>query len=135
MAVSALEWAISQCKGRVYVHCTAGLGRAPAVAIAYMFWFEDMDVSLFHLLVYTRWQKLRCSFVCHMQLNTAYKKLTSIRPCGPNKRAIRAATYDLAKKDDPWKEPFENLPENAFEGIADWEKKIIHDRIRALREA
>ena len=55
MAVSALEWAISQCKGRVYVHCTAGLGRAPAVAIAYMFWFEDMDVSLFHLLVYTRW--------------------------------------------------------------------------------
>ena len=54
-AVSALEWAISQCKGRVYVHCTAGLGRAPAVAIAYMFWFEDMDVSLFHLLVYTRW--------------------------------------------------------------------------------
>jgi len=111
MAVSALEWAISQCKGRVYVHCTAGLGRAPAVAIAYMFWFEDMD------------------------LNTAYKKLTSIRPCGPNKRAIRAATYDLAKKDDPCKEPFENLPENAFEGIADWEKKIIHDRIRALREA
>ncbi|RLM98977.1 phosphoglucan phosphatase LSF2, chloroplastic-like [Panicum miliaceum] len=110
-AVSALEWAISQRKGRVYVHCTAGLGRAPAVAIAYMFWFEDMD------------------------LNTAYKKLTSIRPCGPNKRAIRAATYDLAKKDDPWKEPFENLPENAFEGIADWEKKIIHDRIRALREA
>jgi len=54
-AVSALEWAILQCKGRVYVHCTAGLGRAPAVAIAYMFWFEDMDVSLFHLLVYTRW--------------------------------------------------------------------------------
>ena len=70
-----------------------------------------------------------------MQLNTAYKKLTSIRPCGPNKRAIRAATYDLAKKDDPCKEPFENLPENAFEGIADWEKKIIHDLIRALREA
>ena len=54
-AVSALEWAISQCKGRVYAHCTAGLGRAPAVAIAYMFWFEDMDVSLFHLLICTRW--------------------------------------------------------------------------------
>jgi protein-tyrosine phosphatase len=48
-SVSALEWAISQCKGRVYVHCTAGLGRAPAVATAYMFWFKNMDVSLFHL--------------------------------------------------------------------------------------
>ena len=50
-AVLALEWAISQRKGRVYVHCTAGLGRAPAVAIAYMFWFENMDVSLFHLII------------------------------------------------------------------------------------
>ncbi|OEL15970.1 Phosphoglucan phosphatase LSF2, chloroplastic [Dichanthelium oligosanthes] len=109
-AVSALEWAISQRKGRVYVHCTAGLGRAPAVAIAYMFWFENMD------------------------LNSAYKKLTSIRPCGPNKRAIRAATYDLAKN-DPWKEPFENLPEHAFEGIADWERKLIQDRVCALHEA
>lgn len=70
----------------------------------------------------------------HMQLNTAYKKLTSIRPCGPNKRAIRAATYDLAKN-DPSKEPFETLPEHAFEGIADWERKLIQDRVRALREA
>lgn len=50
-AVSALEWAISQRKGRVYIHCTAGLGRAPAVAIAYMFWFENMDVSLFHIII------------------------------------------------------------------------------------
>ncbi|KAL6642029.1 hypothetical protein ACP70R_020210 [Stipagrostis hirtigluma subsp. patula] len=109
-AVSALEWAISQGKGRVYIHCTAGLGRAPAVAIAYMFWFENMD------------------------LNTAYDKLTSIRPCGPSKRAIRAATYDLAKS-DPRKEPFESLPEHAFEGIAASERRLIHDRVRALREA
>uniref|UniRef100_A0A0A9E6G0 Tyrosine specific protein phosphatases domain-containing protein n=1 Tax=Arundo donax TaxID=35708 RepID=A0A0A9E6G0_ARUDO len=108
-AVSALEWAISQRKGRVYIHCTAGLGRAPAVAIAYLFWFGDMD------------------------LNTAYDKLTSIRPCGPSKRAIRAATYDLAKN-DPRKEPFESLPECAFEGIADWERRLIQDRVRALRE-
>ncbi|XLR44075.1 hypothetical protein S83_028735, partial [Arachis hypogaea] len=28
-AVSSLEWAISKGKGRVYVYCTAGLGRAP----------------------------------------------------------------------------------------------------------
>ncbi|KAL2339455.1 hypothetical protein Fmac_007395 [Flemingia macrophylla] len=107
-AVSSLEWAISEGKGRVYVHCTAGLGRAPAVAIAYLFWF------------------------CGMNLNTAYDMLTSKRPCGPNKRAIREATYDLAKN-DPWKEPFENLPEYAFEDIADWERNLIQNRVRSLR--
>ncbi|XAR71875.1 hypothetical protein NMG60_11018319 [Bertholletia excelsa] len=107
-AVSSLEWAISEGKGKVYVHCTAGLGRAPAVAIAYMFWF------------------------CGMDLNTAYGKLTMKRPCGPSKRAIRGATYDLAKS-DPWKEPFESLPENAFEGVSDWERQLIQDRVRSLR--
>lgn len=106
-AVSSLEWALSEGKGRVYVHCTAGLGRAPAVAIAYMFWFCDMD------------------------LNEAYDKLTSKRPCGPNKKAVRGATYDLAKN-DPWKEAFESLPEHAFEDIADWERKLIQERVRAL---
>ncbi|KAF5956198.1 hypothetical protein HYC85_009054 [Camellia sinensis] len=98
-AVSSLEWAISEGKGKVYVHCTAGLGRAPAIAIAYMFWFCDID------------------------LNTAYNRLTSKRPCGPNKSAIRGATYDLAEN-DPWKEPFENLPGHAFEGISNWERKL-----------
>ncbi|XP_031271292.1 LOW QUALITY PROTEIN: phosphoglucan phosphatase LSF2, chloroplastic-like [Pistacia vera] len=108
-AVSSLEWAISEGKGKAYVHCTAGLGRAPAVAIAYMFWF------------------------CGMNLNTAYDTLTSKRPCGPNKKAIRGATYDLAKN-DPWKEPFESLPEYAFEDIADWERKLIQEaRVRSLR--
>ena len=46
----------------VYVHCTAGLGRAPAVCIAYMHWFLGMG------------------------LDEAYKKLTDIRPCGPKVR-------------------------------------------------
>ncbi|KAL8135310.1 phosphoglucan phosphatase LSF2, chloroplastic [Apium graveolens] len=107
-AVSSLEWAISEGKGRVYVHCTAGLGRAPAVAIAYMFWFCDMD------------------------LNTAYNLLTSKRPCGPNKRAVQGATYDLVK-DNPWEEPFEILSKNAFEDIADWERKKVQDCVRSLR--
>ncbi|XP_068642073.1 phosphoglucan phosphatase LSF2, chloroplastic [Aristolochia californica] len=109
-AVSSLEWALSEGNERVYVHCTAGLGRAPAVAIAYLFWF------------------------CSMDLNTAYNTLTSKRPCGPNKRAIRGATYDLVK-DDPWKEPFDSLPESAFEDIADWERNLIQERVRALRES
>ena len=43
----------------MYVHCTAGLGRAPAVCIAYLFWW------------------------CGMDLDEAYAYLTNIRPCGP----------------------------------------------------
>ncbi|GAV62482.1 DSPc domain-containing protein [Cephalotus follicularis] len=107
-AVSSLEWAISEGKGKVYVHCTAGLGRAPAVAIAYMYWF------------------------CKMNLNRAYNELISKRTCGPNKNAIRGATYDLAKN-DPLKVPFESLPEYAFEDIADRERKLIQDHIHSLR--
>jgi hypothetical protein len=68
------------------------------------------------------------------QLNTAYNKLTSIRPCGPSKKAIRAATYDLAKS-DPNKEAFETLPEHAFEGVSVPERKLIQDRVRALYKA
>jgi hypothetical protein len=66
-----LESGLSQCirrtpispvgcaRCRVYVHCTAGLGRAPAVCIAYLYWW------------------------CGMSLDDAYKYLTDIRPCGP----------------------------------------------------
>ncbi|KAL5974736.1 hypothetical protein ACLOJK_031407 [Asimina triloba] len=245
-AVSSLEWAISEGNGGVYVHCTAGLGRAPAVAIAYLFWFHDMDVSsslkslssledigwrvevhvpgqlliigLFCFLVYnpakklvvslffleaketnvnayyqwpaTRWLRegfsglqlgfrymvrlvsyrecissgdvnssnkgfnvnlltrfkrdkrgdvvhTGCMIVIgnsksHQMSFKPYNTLTSKRPCGPNKRAIRGATYDLAKN-DPWKEPFEGLPEHAFANVADWERKLIQDRVRSLR--
>ena len=67
-----------------------------------------------------------------MKLNTAYDTLTAIRPCGPNKKAIRGATYDLAKN-GPGKEPFESLPEHAFGNVADWERKLIQDRVRNLR--
>lgn len=45
----------------MYVHCTAGLGRSPAVAIASLYWFGGM------------------------QLDEAYKFLTQIRPCGPKR--------------------------------------------------
>ena len=67
-----------------------------------------------------------------VQLNTAYNTLTSKRPCGPNKQAIRGATYDLARN-DPWKEPFESLPEHAFDDVAEWERSLIQDRVRSLR--
>ncbi|CAM6064114.1 unnamed protein product [Sphagnum tenellum] len=106
-AVAELEWAISQGK-MVYVHCTAGLGRSPAVAIAYLYWFRDMD------------------------MDTAYKTLTAKRPCGPKKEAIRGATYDLAKT-DPHKRKFESLPPDAFKNIAEWERKLIKKSVRKLR--
>ena len=51
---------------RVYVHCTAGLGRAPAVCIAYLYWW------------------------CGMDLDDAYRYLTDIRPCGPK---VRTSTW------------------------------------------
>jgi protein-tyrosine phosphatase len=69
-AVAALERARRD-HGRVYVHCTAGLGRSPAVVIASLYWFHGIE------------------------LDDAYAALTAIRPCGPNKEAIRGATYDL----------------------------------------
>ena len=31
--------------GRVYVHCTAGLGRAPAACIAWRYWFDGMQLD------------------------------------------------------------------------------------------
>ncbi|XP_002983714.2 phosphoglucan phosphatase LSF2, chloroplastic [Selaginella moellendorffii] len=105
-AVAALESAISS--GSVYVHCTAGLGRSPAVAIAYLYWFCDMD------------------------MNTAYSLLTSKRPCGPKKEAIRGATYDLAN-DDPFKLPLEKLPEDAFTDVSEEERRLIQQRVRKLR--
>jgi len=75
---------------------------------------------------------MNIAFYFFAQLNEAYDMLTSKRPCGPNKRAIQGATYDLAKN-DPWKEPFESLPDHAFGDIADWERNLIQNRVRALR--
>lgn len=54
-----------------YVHCTAGLGRAPAVALAHMFWVDAM---------------------C---LDEAYKQLFEVRRCHPQLAMIRAATCDV----------------------------------------
>lgn len=70
-AVAALANAHSAQAGTAYIHCTAGLGRAPAVALAYMYWLRGLD------------------------LNDAYNHLRSLRYCSPRIEAIRAATADL----------------------------------------
>ena len=53
-----------------------------------------------------------------------------IRPCGPNKKAIIGATYDLAKN-DPGKEPFESLPEHAFGNLVKKKRLLTTWRCKA----
>ncbi|GAB4819964.1 hypothetical protein N2152v2_007010 [Parachlorella kessleri] len=103
-AVAALERA-KQSGGKVYVHCTAGLGRSPAVAIASLYWFGDM------------------------QLDEAYKYLTSIRPCGPKRDAIRGATFDLL--DHRGWHDFEHLPHHAWASLSPEQKQLIRERVMA----
>eukprot|EP00798_Chlamydomonas_sp_ICE-L_P005012 gene5012-34797_t len=95
--------------GRVYVHCTAGLGRAPAVCIAYNYWFGE---------------KLPNGLNC---LDTVYAKLTAVRPCGPKKDAVRGATFDLLDS-RPFHD-FEHLPGHAFATIDEDDKQALHSRI------
>lgn len=69
--VSKLCRAINRNGGVTYIHCTAGMGRAPAVALAYMFWVQGY------------------------QLSEAHKLLLSKRSCCPKVDAIRGATADI----------------------------------------
>jgi len=101
-AVSSVHHAVAQ-GGRVYVHCTAGLGRAPAVCIAYLYWFMDMD------------------------LDSAYKYLTDIRPCGPKRDAIRGATFDLMAG-QPF-DQFDRLGRDAWASLAPEDKHALQWRV------
>ncbi|KAI8476474.1 MAG: phosphatases II [Monoraphidium minutum] len=63
--------------GIAYIHCTAGMGRAPATALAYMHWLRGWD------------------------LQEAYDHLTGTRSCSPRVESIRAATADLLTGSQP----------------------------------
>jgi protein-tyrosine phosphatase len=54
-AVKAIENELSSGR-KVYVHCTAGLGRAPAACIAYIYWFQDFQLEgvRFHTYIYNK---------------------------------------------------------------------------------
>ncbi|KAL6847570.1 hypothetical protein ACP4OV_022596 [Aristida adscensionis] len=69
--VSKLHKLISHNGGVTYIHCTAGLGRAPAVALSYMFW------------------------VLGYGLNEGLQLLQSKRACFPKLEAIKLATADI----------------------------------------
>lgn len=70
-AVAAFAQSASKQGGTAYVHCTAGMGRAPAVALAYMWWVKGIHLEEGHAL------------------------LTGKRTCSPRLASIRAATADL----------------------------------------
>nr|QKY15167.1 phosphoglucan phosphatase (LSF) chloroplastic [Polytomella parva] len=91
---------------RVYVHCTAGLGRSPALCIAYMFWSAPSRPL--------------------SSLNESYDALTRQRPCGPNRDAIRGATFDLL---DLRRDPgvFETLPKDAYATLDEKDRRRIWD--------
>ncbi|KAF3434119.1 hypothetical protein FNV43_RR25222 [Rhamnella rubrinervis] len=69
--VGKLYKAINRNGGVTYVHCTAGLGRAPAVALAYMFWVQGYKLSEAHNLLLRK------------------------RSCFPKLDAIKSATADI----------------------------------------
>nr|ADP88922.1 starch excess 4 [Gunnera manicata] len=69
--ISKLYKAINRNGGVTYIHCTAGLGRAPAVALAYMFWVQGYN------------------------LGDANSLLLSKRSCFPKLDAIKSATADI----------------------------------------
>lgn len=63
--------------GTTYIHCTAGLGRAPATALGYMWWMKGIP------------------------LDEGYAHLTGLRPCKPREEAIREAAVDMLYGKDP----------------------------------
>jgi hypothetical protein len=69
--VAHLEAAARKAGGTAYVHCTAGIGRAPAVALAWMWWTKGIPVD------------------------EGYSLLTGLRRCSPKVAAIRAAAVDI----------------------------------------
>lgn len=101
-AVHEIATAIDDGK-KVYVHCTAGLGRAPACCIAYLFWFRDFS------------------------LDEAYEHLTKIRPCGPNRDAIRGATYDIVSGGD-W-HAFQALAPHMYTTLQQADKHMLQYHI------
>jgi protein-tyrosine phosphatase len=72
--VGTLYKAVKRNGGVTYVHCTAGMGRAPAVALTYMFWVQGY------------------------KLMEAHKLLMSKRSCFPKLDAIRNATIDIVSQ-------------------------------------
>lgn len=70
-AVAVLDAALAATAGAVYVHCTAGLGRAPATVLAHAAWARGAP------------------------LDAAAAALRAVRPCNPRLAAVRQAAADM----------------------------------------
>ena len=57
----------------------------------------------------------------------AYSELTQIRPCGPRRDAIRAATYDLLDGRG-WHE-FQSLPQDAWAFLSEVDRQRLQERL------
>jgi protein-tyrosine phosphatase len=94
-AVAVLDSALRYRTGEgmepvVYVHCTAGLGRAPAVALAHASWCRDFDGE-----EYENESGEESSNSSSPSLEQLYSDLASVRPCAPKLDAIKEAAADL----------------------------------------
>jgi hypothetical protein len=85
------------------------LGRAPAVCIAWLYWFGP-----------------------YLSLDAAYEHLTKIRPCGPKKEAVRGATYDVLDH-RPFDE-FLRLPEPTWAYMNEHDKQRLQHRLHKYWE-
>ena len=57
----------------------------------------------------------------------AYSELTQIRPCGPRRDAVRAATYDLLDGRG-WHE-FHSLPQDAWASLSEADRQRLQERL------
>ena len=85
-------------------------------------------------IVFSGLQQDTCDFRFHAQQQMmgisaqAYSELTAVRPCGPRRDAIRAATYDLLDSRG-WQE-FQSLPSDAWATLSGDDRKRLQDCLR-----
>ncbi|CAN6542093.1 unnamed protein product [Malus baccata var. baccata] len=92
VVVSKLYKAINRNGGVTYVHCTAGLGRAPAAAL----FVASLELTVSSGLLTDRYQPLAYMFwVQGYKLTDAVNLLLSKRACFPKLDAIKNATADI----------------------------------------
>ncbi|KAL4190998.1 hypothetical protein AMTRI_Chr07g78640 [Amborella trichopoda] len=78
--VNKLYKAMNSNGGVTYVHCTAGLGRAPAVTLAYMFWVQGYKLGEANRL---------------LQLTGRAKKLVTLKWEGANYSSVEISGLDI----------------------------------------
>ena len=62
-----------------------------------------------------------------LSLDEAYEHLTSIRPCGPKKEAIRGATYDLHHPNHL--DGFDRHPREAFARLSKEQRQALQRKV------